>query len=129
MEKPGDLDPRTRGPDDTERGRTETSSGVGGRQPVRCGNDEGGRTVGGRRGRALDEKSIRSEQFEGAVDRRPNRLAELGREIVRCPCPVEQRQEPREERPDSTAFEDDGRPAVLQHEPVAVADEAIPRRK
>ena len=76
---------------------------------------------------ALDEQAMTFEELEGELDRRSRRPPEARCELVERPGAVEQRQQRRQEHTHRAALEDDDRLPVFEQEPVAVADESIPR--
>ncbi len=72
---------------------------------------------------------MRRQQVERPVDRLRSRGADPLDDLLERAGPVEQREQSRKQGAHGAAFEDDDRPAMLEQEPVAVLDEAVPRRK
>ena len=86
----------------------------------------GGAKIGGSI-RALDEQAVTVEQLEGERDRRSGRRPEPRGQLVERSGAVEQGKQRRHEHTHGAALEHDDRLPMFEQEPVAIADEAIPR--
>ena len=84
---------------------------------------------GRRRRRTVDEQSVCRQQVERLANRLGRRCADLRDDLLEGARPVEQRKQRGKQGAHCAAFEDDDRPAVLEQQPVAVLDEAVPRRE
>ena len=83
-----------------------------------------GRCVG-----PLDEQSVRGEDLQNRNDGRSRDRAEPLRKLLDRPAAVEEWKQNRQQHPGRSPLEDDDGPAVLEQEPFAVPEQAVPRRE
>ena len=76
-----------------------------------------------------DDHAMLRQELHRRLDRGPRGPPEPSREVVDAAGAVEQRQERRQERLHGGTLEDDDRLRVLEQEPLAVADDAVPGRE